>query len=123
MTGETRWASAGHPAPVLVHADGKSAYLRGEPAPPIGWAEQTSIPTGPEHSLTLSAGDRLLLFTDGLVERRGVNLDIGLTHLMIMAEQINASPAQLTCDAIFRDMPFASHEDDVCLLIADRLPR
>ena len=123
VTGETRWASAGHPAPVLVQSDGKSAYLRGQPAPPIGWAVGGSVPAGPEHPLSLSPGDRLMLFTDGLVERRGINLDIGLTHLMILAEQTHRSPAQAACDAVFQDIQFASHEDDVCLLIADMLPR
>jgi serine phosphatase RsbU (regulator of sigma subunit) len=70
----------------------------------------------------LLPGDRLLMFTDGLVERRGVNLEIGLTHLMILAEQMTRSSARAACDAIFHDMSFASHEDDVCVLIADFKP-
>jgi serine phosphatase RsbU (regulator of sigma subunit)/PAS domain-containing protein len=120
-TGNTKWASAGHPAPVLVRA-GRSTYLGGEPAPPIGWAEDTVIAAGLEYEFTLVPGDRLVMFTDGLVERRGVNLEIGLTHLMILAEQMTHSSARAACDAIFHDMSFASHEDDVCVLIADFKP-
>jgi serine phosphatase RsbU (regulator of sigma subunit) len=118
-TGDAVWAAAGHPAPVRVNAQGRSAYMRGEPSPPIGWTDGIAIVTGPEHRFTLAPGERLLIFTDGLVERRGVNLDIGVTHLMILAEQTSQLDAQGACHAIFQDMPFASHEDDVCLLIAD----
>jgi serine phosphatase RsbU (regulator of sigma subunit)/PAS domain-containing protein len=120
VTGEVTWASAGHPAPILVAADGTSSYLRGGPAPPVGWACATAGAPPIEHHLTLRSGDRLLLFTDGLLERRGVHLDIGLTHLMILAEQTRsiADPAQV-CERILQDILGASHGDDVCLMIAD----
>lgn len=71
---------------------------------------------------TALSGDRLLLFTDGLVERRGVDLAIGLTHLMVQAEQTRGATAASACETILRETLAESHEDDVCLLIADFNP-
>ena len=42
-TGETIWASAGHPAPILLNREGVSVHLRGKPAPPIGSADPQSL--------------------------------------------------------------------------------
>jgi PAS domain S-box-containing protein len=119
-SGAVTWASAGHPAPILVSNDGASAHLRGRPIPPIGCPDSTAPAQIREHRLTLTPGDRLMLFTDGLFERRNVDLDIGLAHLMIVAEQalVHGDPAD-ACAAILRDMLAAEHDDDVCLLIAD----
>jgi serine phosphatase RsbU (regulator of sigma subunit) len=118
-TGDLTWASAGHPPPILVSRDGTSALLSGRPAPPIGWMHARSGEAQMEHQLTLKPGDRLLLFTDGLIERRGIDLAIGLTHLMIQAEQTRSAAAGEACDAILRETLADSHEDDACLLIAD----
>jgi len=66
--------------------------------------------------------DRLLLFTDGLIERRGIDLSIGVAHLMIQAEQTRGLGTEAACETILHDVLAASHEDDVCLLIADFRP-
>lgn len=122
ITGELRWASAGHPSPVVVSRDGTSSHLQGPVAPPIGWMHANSSGRQPEHRGGLEPGDRLLLFTDGLIERRGVDLAIGITHLMIHAEQTHRFHASKACETILRDMSATSHDDDVCLLIADYRP-
>jgi PAS domain S-box-containing protein len=121
-SGEATWASAGHLAPIVVSGDGTSGYLRGQPAPPIGWVDTESQNPIREHDLVLKPADRLILYTDGLIERRRVNLDIGLTHLMILAEQTRGCDSAGACEAILRDILSASHEDDVCLLVADFKP-
>ncbi len=73
--------------------------------------------------MTLEPLDRLILFTDGLVEHRQTNLDIGITHLMILAEQSHVRMgAAAACEAILDGLLPEAHEDDVCLLIADFLP-
>ncbi|MGD0394558.1 MAG: SpoIIE family protein phosphatase, partial [Acidimicrobiales bacterium] len=87
VTGDVTWASAGHPAPIVVSRPGVSAYLPGRPALPIGCTNPSPSEETREHRLTLERGSRLFLFTDGLYERRRVDLDIGLAHLMILAEQ------------------------------------
>ncbi len=53
------------------------------------------------------------MFTDGLVERRGTNFDIGLTHLMVLAEQTRASgSAGEACTRILAEMLAAAHDDE-----------
>jgi serine phosphatase RsbU (regulator of sigma subunit)/PAS domain-containing protein len=121
-TGEGIWASAGHPAPILLNRQGVSVHLRGKPAPPIGSGDPQSRSRPVEHPIVLNAGDRLVMFTDGLFERRGVDLEIGLTHLMIIAEQTRSTDATTACESILREMLLGSHDDDVCLLIADFNP-
>jgi PAS domain S-box-containing protein len=123
VSGEMTWASAGHPAPILVSGDGTATHLRGRPSPPIGWAAAQSSEPAIEHHLCLQPGDRLLIFTDGLIERPAIDLEIGLTHLMILAEQtrLHADAAD-ACEAILRDILATSHRDDVCLLIIDFKP-
>jgi serine phosphatase RsbU (regulator of sigma subunit) len=119
-SGETEWASAGHPAPILVSADGTSAHLPGRPIPPIGCSGPLVDAEGATHRLTLQPGDRVLLFTDGLFEQRTTALDVGLAHLMIVAEQtLGQRDPSAACDEIVRGMLPESHEDDVCLLVAD----
>ncbi|HEX3795885.1 MAG TPA: SpoIIE family protein phosphatase [Acidimicrobiales bacterium] len=123
-TGDVVWASAGHPGPILLRRDGTSQHLRGEPAPPIGSAHLHSPNRAVEHRFTLSPDDRLLMFTDGLFERRGIDLEIGLTHLMITAEQTRNSPSpERACETILEEMLLGSHDDDVCLLVADFTPK
>jgi serine phosphatase RsbU (regulator of sigma subunit)/PAS domain-containing protein len=120
LTGQGVWASAGHPAPIVLNCDGTSLHLRGKPAPPIGSVEVGSSDRPIEHQLVLRPGDRLVMFTDGLFERRGVDLDIGLTHLMITIEQtLGDSDAASACESILRAMLAGGHDDDVCLLVAD----
>jgi PAS domain S-box-containing protein len=121
-SGEGIWASAGHPAPILLNPEGVSVHLRGKPAPPIGSADPQSLQQPIEHPIALRAGDRLVMFTDGLFERRGVDIEIGLTHLMITAEQTRDSDVATACDSILREMLLGSHDDDVCLLLADFSP-
>ncbi len=119
-TGAVAWASAGHPAPIVVSNNGTSAYLQGRPMPPIGSANDVPGDRQMEHRFTIRPGNRLILFTDGLIERRSIGLDIGLAHLMILAEQTRAvSDLKETCDAILGEMLPPSHGDDACLLIAD----
>ena len=74
-------------------------------------------------TLVLQPGDRLVMFTDGLFERRGIDLDIGLTHLMITTEQtLGHADVSSACEFILREMLPGTHDDDVCLLIADFSP-
>jgi PAS domain S-box-containing protein len=121
-TGDGIWASAGHPAPILLNRQGVSVHLHGKPAPPIGSGDPQSLSRPVEHPIVLNAGDRLVMFTDGLFERRGVDLEIGLTHLMITAEQTRSTDVTTACESILREMLLGSHDDDVCLLIADFNP-
>jgi PAS domain S-box-containing protein len=119
-SGLGRWASAGHPAPVVVRANGAASVLVGEPAPPLGIATIDGVC---EHNLTLTTGDRLLLYTDGLIERRGADIEVGLAHLQITAEQLRfEKDTGRACRTILDDMLAGEHDDDVCVLLADMGP-
>jgi len=122
-TGTVTWASAGHPAPIVVSSSGRAVHLAGRPVPPVGCIPPAP-PDGPrEHCITLDPGDRLLLFTDGLYERRNVDLDIGLAHLMILAEQSSGLPDPGDAgDLILDGVLTGADEDDACLLVAQRDP-
>jgi len=73
-----------------------------------------------EHQLVLEVGDRLVMFTDGLFERRRVDLEIGLTHLTITTEQTgDMLDAAMACESILGGMLAGFDDDGVCLLIAD----
>jgi hypothetical protein len=71
-TGATQLINAGHPSPYLLR-DGQAHVLTMEPDPPFGMFPDSEYH---EHALQLRSGDRLLLVTDGMLERNAANLDI-----------------------------------------------
>ena len=73
-----RWAQAGHFSPLVVAADGTSTYLAEQPGPPLALFEGHRYESS---SIEVRPGDRVVMFTDGLVERRREHLDIGLARL------------------------------------------
>jgi serine phosphatase RsbU (regulator of sigma subunit) len=77
-----RWAQAGHFSPLIVHADGTSTYLDERPGPPLALYEGQTYSSS---SIEVGPGDRVLMFTDGLVERRREHLDFGLARLAGLA--------------------------------------
>jgi PAS domain S-box-containing protein len=70
------WASAGHPPPLVARDGGDIGYLDGGGG--LMGVEEKPYTT---HRSELASGDVLLLYTDGLVERRGESLDTGLDRL------------------------------------------
>lgn len=117
-SGQLVWASAGHPPPVVLPKSGAASYLQGAPCPPVGWPHQL-VGEHCEKQLTLSPGDRLFLYTDGLVERRDVDVEIGGAQLMILTEKTRSLGPEAACEAILDEMLGTGHQDDVCLLVAD----
>ena len=91
-TRELRWTNAGHP-PALVVSDGSATYLTGALAPPVGVTLDGSFA---ESTHVLEPGSTLLLYTDGLVERRGVSLTTGLDRLSREATTAPAAAAPNT---------------------------
>ena len=73
-----RWAQAGHFSPLVVANDGTSTYLAERPGPPLALFEGHRYESS---SIEVAPGDRVVMFTDGLVERRREHLDIGLARL------------------------------------------
>jgi serine phosphatase RsbU (regulator of sigma subunit) len=108
-----RWSSAGHPEPMLLLADGAVVDLQAPIGPPlgIGWL-------GPRADGTaeLPEGSTLLLFTDGLFERRGVPLDDGREQVRELLGRSADLPLDALCDRLLAEMLGEGVEDDVAVL-------
>lgn len=74
---------AGHPPPLLVR-DGRARFLTEEGSPVHGLGQ---VPRPAAHT-TFGIGDVLLLYTDGLVERRGESIEVGLSRLQAAGEEM-----------------------------------
>jgi serine phosphatase RsbU (regulator of sigma subunit) len=119
VTGQLRIASAGHLPPLLVcggHAellDVRPSRMLGAPPAPAPAAEWAGV---------LPPGATLVLYTDGLVESRDADLDVGLDALLeTAARAATADPDQL-CDLLLADLAGGARADDVALLAITRLP-
>jgi serine phosphatase RsbU (regulator of sigma subunit) len=77
-TGALRWSSAGHLNPLVVRARGEARLLRGDPGPPFG-ASETALYV--DRAREIPRGGSVLLYTDGLVERRSTSISDGLARL------------------------------------------
>ncbi|ANI40744.1 SpoIIE family protein phosphatase [Mycolicibacterium vaccae] len=114
-TGELVYSSAGHPPPILVHADGAVEQLTDAHTIALGLRVGRHRP---EASFTMPAGSTLLLYTDGLVERRRVLLEEGISRAAALLEEQRASPLEELADHIMSQMaPSSGYQDDVALLL------
>lgn len=106
-----KWAQAGHPPPLLVRA-GAARYLERPFGMLLG---ATDTPHYEEAEVRLEAGDRLLFYTDGLVERPAESIDRGLERLAgAAAPRAATGPAPL--DRLLATMLDPEGRDDVCVL-------
>jgi serine phosphatase RsbU (regulator of sigma subunit) len=108
-----RWATAGHPEPMLLGADGVVVDLSAPVGPPlgIGWLGPRA-----DGQVLLPEGSTLLLFTDGLFERRGVPLDESRAQLRdLLAASAGLSLDEL-CDRLLGQLLGEGAEDDVAVL-------
>ena len=113
-TRRVRWTNAGHP-PALVVGGGEGTFLTGGLAPPIG----VTIDGGfTEETRVLEHGATLLLYTDGLVERRGVSITEGLDRLRREAAGTHADDGlESLCDLLLDTFLVEHHvEDDVAII-------
>jgi serine phosphatase RsbU (regulator of sigma subunit) len=114
-----RCANAGHPPPLLIHADGEASYLDEGLSAPVGVAP--AEPTD-EQTIRIPAGSTLLLYTDGLVERRGAAIQTGLDQLAEVAAASAGLGTELLCDAVVTEMLGNHPRDDDVAVLAVRLP-
>jgi anti-sigma regulatory factor (Ser/Thr protein kinase)/putative methionine-R-sulfoxide reductase with GAF domain len=112
--------SAGHLPPLLIDSDEEADFLHVPSGPPVGAAR---IAHFREVQFDVPLGSLLLLYTDGLVERREEPLDVGLERLRTIAAAIGSSSPQAFCDAVLSDaLEDVDQEDDVALIALQTLP-
>jgi len=116
--GVARFASAGHPPPVLVSAAGEARVLDTTPAPPIG---AFGYRTSTEQELSLEPGDTLLLYTDGLVERPKIPLSASIEEL-VLALQGSLGAEEVCLMAMDRLVPRLGARDDVAVIAVQLQP-
>jgi serine phosphatase RsbU (regulator of sigma subunit) len=108
-----RWSTAGHPEPMLVFTDGTVVDLSAPVGPPlgIGWL-------GPrvDGVAAMPEGSTLLLFTDGLFERRGIPLDDGREQVREVLARSADLPLEQLCDRLLDELVEQGAEDDVAVL-------
>ncbi len=122
-TGEARltWSNAGHHPPLLRTPDGEVHSLDGGAGVVVGVDPVFAGDDGrPEDARAVAPGSVLLLFTDGLVERRGTGIDAGLAQVRatLAAHDPEEGPEALT-RALTRQLDAEDQDgshDDVCLL-------
>jgi PAS domain S-box-containing protein len=119
-TTRMRWASAGHPPPLVIRPDGTVAE-------PVGWRGDLMLGVDSTTEridvvVDLDRDTTVLLYTDGLVERRGSDLDDGTGRLRAAAAQLADRPLDELCDRLVEQLVETRPEDDVAL-VAIRLHR
>ena len=114
-TGLLRFANAGHPPPLVRRADGSVERVTTGLSHPLG---VTMAHRHVEAEVTLGLGDALLLYTDGLVERRGEVIDIGIDRL---GERLASgfTTAEEACERIVTELG-VNLSDDAALLAVTR---
>jgi len=107
-----RWSNAGHPPPVLIEPDGRARLL--EDAPDLLLGVDATTSRG-DHCVTLPPGTTVVLYTDGLIERRGVPVAEGLAWIVEVLRDCHRMGVEELCDHLLRSSVAA--EDDIALLV------
>ncbi|MET8833448.1 SpoIIE family protein phosphatase [Micromonospora sp. NPDC004540] len=111
------WSNAGHLPPVLVTPDGTATLLRTPPETLLG--VRAGVTRG-DHRVALTPGCAVVLYTDGLIDRRDAIIDDGLADLTRSLTGRQGSTAEQLCDQLL-DRYAATGDDDIALVVL-RIP-
>ena len=114
------WSNAGHPPPLVIHPDGTQAVLAGWRGELLLGVDEHTRRT--EQTITLDRDSTVLLYSDGLVERRDSTLDGGLERLQRAVAELGDVTLDELCDGLV-DRLVDGHPDDDVALVAVRLFR
>jgi serine phosphatase RsbU (regulator of sigma subunit)/anti-sigma regulatory factor (Ser/Thr protein kinase) len=114
-TGELVYSSAGHPPPILAHADGTTQMLDDGHTIALGIRPDWSRP---EAHVTLPARATLVLYTDGLVERRRTPIEHGISRVAALVQEGRTSELDDLANQIMSQLaPSGGYQDDVALVL------
>jgi PAS domain S-box-containing protein len=115
-SGGTRlcWSNAGHPPPLVLHADGRVERLAGERSELMLGVDADAIRS--EQVTELGSGETVLLYTDGLVEGRDLPFDEGVALLIRAVTELAGRPLPELCDAVVERVRPPRLQDDVALV-------
>jgi serine phosphatase RsbU (regulator of sigma subunit) len=111
-----RFTNAGHPPPLLF-GGGRSRYLEGGAAPPLGVTEDANFT---ESTQVMWPGSTLLLYTDGLIERRRESIQLGMDRLRREATASEGFDVDELCDRVIGALVHDAHMADDIALVAMR---
>ncbi|MGY1638219.1 SpoIIE family protein phosphatase [Geodermatophilus sp. SYSU D00742] len=109
-----RWASAGHLPPLVATPDGVVRALTTPRAGLLLGVDPAAVRT--EQEARLERGSTLLLYTDGLVERRDQVFDDGVERLAAQLAELPGQPVEELCDVVLDRLLAGGAEDDVALV-------
>ena len=121
-TGNLQWASAGHLPPVVLRADGTTELLKTDQTPPLGVGCGDRAPLNRHR---LNPDDTVIIYTDGLVERRDQAIHESLELLCGRAAQLEKSDSvKELVDHLVASRDYSgSTGDDIAVLAARWKPR
>ncbi len=120
-----RYATCGHPPPLVVGADGTTRFLAGTGTGPLGTGSAPVLARA-----TLLPGEVLLLYSDGLIERPHKSIEAGMAELAQVAADAAANrtlsvaaptAAERVCELTVELLTRTGYADDVTTLAAERL--
>ncbi|GAA2719451.1 SpoIIE family protein phosphatase [Cellulomonas aerilata] len=108
-----RWSSAGHLFPALLHPDGTAELLEVGNDPLLGLFPDTARH---DHGRVVPPGSTLVLYTDGLVERRGSDIGVGMEALREALVRHRDEPLDGLLDVLVREVGGTRRSDDIAML-------
>jgi PAS domain S-box-containing protein len=115
-----RWANAGHPPPIVLAPDGTVSVL-GEEIGDLMLGVDAAAQR-PESVIVVEPATTVLLYTDGLIERRDSTLDEGMARLVAHVRTLAGRPLAELCDALLERMLPGTPQDDVALVAVRLAP-
>ena len=109
-------SNAGHPAPMVLAPDGTVRQLPEANGCPLG----ATAGERSEQTVRMSAGETLVAFTDGLIERREIDIDEGRAKLADLVPMLGQPDLQAALHDLVKALRDPHHEDDVAVLAARR---
>jgi two-component system, chemotaxis family, sensor kinase Cph1 len=116
-----RWSSAGHLPPLVIGPEGERQVLIGGRAGLLLGVDPSAVRT--EHVAVIERGSTLLLYTDGLVERRDQVFDDGVELLGQVLAELRHRPVEEICDELLARLLPERAEDDVAMVAVRLRPQ